>query len=156
FVAPGLYRREKRYALPFLIFSTILFVLGGMFAYYIILPPALRFLLAEFGADFQHMISAVEFFDFELLIIIGMGVIFQLPILVAFLSIFGLITPGFLWKNFRYAFLIMTIVAAVVSPTTDPFNLFLWTGPMVLLYMVSIGVSWIFKRRREKTEADRW
>lgn len=156
FIAPGLYRREKKYALPFLIFSTILFVLGGMFAYYIILPPALRFLLAEFGADFQHMISAVEFFDFELLIIVGMGVIFQLPILVAFLSIFGLITPRFLWKNFRYAFLIMTIVAAVVSPTTDPFNLFLWTGPMVLLYMISIAVSWIFKRRRDKTESDRW
>lgn len=156
FIAPGLYRREKKYALPFLLFSTILFVLGGMFAYYIILPPALRFLLTEFGADFEHMISAVEFFDFELLIIVGMGVIFQLPVLVAFLSIFGLITPRFLWKNFRYAFLIMTIIAAVVSPTTDPFNLFLWTGPMVLLYMISIAVSWVFKRRREKTEADRW
>lgn len=156
FIAPGLYRREKKYALPFLLSSTVLFVLGGMFAYYVILPPALRFLLTEFGADFEHMISAVEFFDFELLIIIGMGVIFQLPVLVAFLSIFGLITPRFLWKNFRYAFLIITIIAAVVSPTTDPFNLFLWTGPMVILYMVSIGVSWVFKRRREKTESDRW
>ncbi len=149
FIAPGLYRKEKGYALPFLFSSTLLFVLGGVFAYYVVLPPALNFLLVEFGANFQHMITAVEFFDFEMLIVIGMGVIFQLPVLVAFLSIFGLITPRFLWKNFRYAILIITIIAAVVSPTTDPFNLFLWSGPMVVLYMLSIGVSWMFKRKRE-------
>jgi len=149
FIAPGLYRKEKSYALPFLLASTALFVLGGMFAYYVVLPPALSFLLLEFGSKFQHMITAVEFFDFEMLIVIGMGVIFQLPVLVAFLSIFGLITPRFLWKNFRYAILIITIIAAVVSPTTDPFNLFLWSGPMVILYALSIGISWVFKRRRE-------
>lgn len=150
FIAPGLYRKEKIYALPFLFFSTILFVLGGVFAYYVILPPALNFLLLEFGKEFQPMISAVEFYDFELLIIIGMGAIFQLPVLVAFLSIFGLVTPGFLWRNFRYAFLIITIIAAVVSPTTDPFNLFLWSGPMVILYGVSIIISWIFQLRRKR------
>ena len=152
FIAPGLYRKEKAYAFPFLFFSTILFILGGVFAYYVILPPALNFLLLEFGAEFQPMISAVEFFDFELLIIVGMGAIFQLPILVAFLSIFGLVTPGFLWRNFRYAFLIITIIAAIVSPTTDPFNLFLWSGPMVILYGISIGISWIFQLRRKRAQ----
>jgi sec-independent protein translocase protein TatC len=152
FIAPGLYRKEKGYALPFLLASTVLFVLGGLFAYYVVLPPALSFLLLEFGSKFEHMISAVEFFDFEMLIIIGMGVIFQMPVLVAFLSIFGLITPRFLWKNFRYAILIITIIAAVVSPTTDPFNLFLWSGPMVVLYSLSIGISWLFKRRREAAD----
>jgi len=151
FIAPGLYRREKRFALPFLLGSTVLFLLGGSFAYYIVLPPALKFLLLDFGKNFQPMITAMEFFDFALMIIIGMGAVFQLPIVVAFLSIFGLVTPRFLWKNFRYAFLIITIIAALVSPTTDPFNLFLWTGPMVVLYTISIGVSWIFKRRREQT-----
>jgi len=151
FIAPGLYRKEKRFALPFLVSTTILFLLGGSFAYYVVLPPALNFLLVEFGKDFQPMISAVDFFDFALLIIIGMGVIFQLPVLVAFLSMFGFVTPRFLWKNFRYAFLIITIIAAVVSPTTDPFNLFLWSGPMVFLYTISIGVSWIFKRRRDRS-----
>jgi sec-independent protein translocase protein TatC len=150
FVAPGLYRREKRFALPFLISSTILFVLGGAFAYYVVLPPALTFLLKEFGREFQPMITAMEFFDFALLILVGMGAIFQLPVLVAFLSIFGLVTPGFLWRNFRYAFLLITIIAALVSPTTDPFNLFLWSGPMVILYTISIGISWIFKRRRAR------
>ena len=152
FIAPGLYRKEKVYALPFLFFSTLLFIFGGAFAYYVILPPALNFLLLEFGAEFQPMISAVEFFDFELLIIVGMGAVFQLPILVAFLSIFGLVTPGFLWRNFRYAFLIITIIAAVVSPTTDPFNLFLWSGPMVILYGISIGISWIFQLRRKRAK----
>ncbi len=150
FVAPGLYRREKRFALPFLIASTVLFVLGGAFAYYVVLPPALTFLLMEFGREFQPMITAMEFFDFVLLIVVGVGAIFQLPVLVAFLSIFGLVTPGFLWRNFRYAFLLITIIAALVSPTTDPFNLFLWSGPMVILYTVSIGISWIFKRRRAR------
>lgn len=150
FIAPGLYRKEKHYVFPFLLCSTVLFLLGGSFAYWIVLPPALRFLLLEFGRGFRPIITAVEYFDFEIIIVVGMGVIFQLPVLVAFLSIFGMITPRFLWKNFRYAFLIITIIAAIVSPTTDPFNLFLWTGPMVILYMVSIAVSWIFKRRRER------
>jgi sec-independent protein translocase protein TatC len=153
FIAPGLYRREKIYALPFLFSSTLLFILGGAFAYYIVIPPALRFLLVEFGSEFEPMITAVEFFDFTILIIIGMGVIFQMPVLVAFLSIFGMITPRFLWKNFRYAFLIITIIAAIVSPTTDPFNLFLWSGPMVILYSISIAISWIFQRKRQRKQA---
>lgn len=150
FIAPGLYRREKIYALPFLFASTTLFVLGGTFAYYIILPPALNFLLNTFGSEFKAVISAVEYYDFELIILVGMGAIFQLPVVVAFLSMFGMVTPKFLWKNFKYAFLLITIIAAVVSPTTDPMNLLLWSGPMVVLYTFSIGISWIFKKRRDK------
>ncbi len=150
FIAPGLYRKEKIYALPFLFSSSILFILGGLFAYYIILPPALNFLLNEFGSEFKAMISAVEYYDFELIIIVGMGAIFQLPVIVAFLSMFGLVSPGFLWRNFKYAFLLITIIAAVVSPTTDPLNLFLWSGPMMVLYTISIGISWIFKARRDR------
>lgn len=152
FIAPGLYRKEKVYALPFLFSSSILFVLGGMFAYYIILPPALNFLLNDFGSEFQAVISAIEYYDFELIIIVGMGAIFQLPVVVAFLSMFGMVTPGFLWRNFKYAFLLITIIAAVVSPTTDPMNLFLWSGPMVILYTFSIGISWIFMKRRSRRQ----
>jgi sec-independent protein translocase protein TatC len=152
FIAPGLYRKEKSYAIPFLLSSTFLFVLGGAFAYYIILPTALDFLINQYGAPFRAMVSAIEYFNFEVVILVGMGMVFQLPVLVAFLSLFGLVTPGFLWKNFRYAFLVILIVAAVVSPTADALNLFLWSGPMVVLYAVSIVISWIFKRRREETE----
>ena len=150
FIAPGLYRKEKAYAIPFLLSSTSLFLLGGVFAYYVILPTALDFLINEFGAAFTPMVSAIEFFDFEVIILVGMGAVFQLPVLVAFLSLFGLVTPGFLWRNFRYAFLVIVIVAAVVSPTADVLNLFLWSGPMVVLYMLSIIVSWVFKRRRDR------
>jgi len=96
------------------------------------------------------MVSALEYFIFEVIILVGMGAVFQLPVLIAFLSLFGLVTPGFLWRNFRYAFLIILIVAAVVSPTADVLNLFLWSGPMVVLYLVSIVVSWIFQRKRAR------
>ncbi|MCK5353271.1 twin-arginine translocase subunit TatC [bacterium] len=152
FIAPGLYRKEKSYALPFLFSSTFLFLVGGAFAYYVILPTALEFLINQYGAPFRAMVSAIEYFNFEVVILVGMGLVFQLPVLVAFLSLFGMVTPGFLWKNFRYAFLLILIVAAVVSPTADALNLFLWSGPMVVLYAISIGISWIFKRRREKTD----
>ncbi|RPJ49530.1 MAG: twin-arginine translocase subunit TatC, partial [Methanobacteriota archaeon] len=109
FIAPGLYVREKRFVLPFLFSSTILFLAGGAFAYYIILPPALKFLILDFGAQFTPMIRAEDYFDLVFLIIVGMGAVFQLPVLIAFLSMFGLVTPRFLWKNFRYAFLLITI-----------------------------------------------
>jgi sec-independent protein translocase protein TatC len=153
FIAPGLYRREKRWVLPYLLSSTTLFLLGGAFAYYIILPPALQFLILEFGKAFQPMITAMDYFDLVIVILIGMGAVFQLPVLIAFLSMFGLITPRFLWKNFRYAFLLIVTLAAIVSPTTDPFNLFLWTAPMVVLYLLGIVIAWIFKRRRAKRDA---
>jgi len=153
FIAPGLYRKEKSYAVPFLLSSTFLFLLGGAFAYYVILPTALEFLINQFGAPFRAMVSALEYFNFEVVILVGMGLVFQLPVLVAFLSLFGLVTPGFLWKNFRYAFLLILIVAAVISPTADALNLFLWSGPMVVLYLTSIVISWIFaRRRRERTK----
>ena len=150
FIAPGLYRKEKSYAFPFLFSSTVLFLLGGAFAYYVILPTALNFLINQFGAPFTAMVSAIEYFNFEVLILVGMGAVFQLPVLVAFLSLFGLITPGFLWRNFRYAFLLIIVVSAIVSPTVDILSLFLWSGPMVVLYLLSIGISWVFKRRRDK------
>ncbi len=152
FIAPGLYRKEKSYAIPFLVSSTALFMLGGVFAYYIILPTALDFLINEFGRLFRPMVSAIEFFNFEVVILVGMGAVFQLPVLIAFLSLFGMVTPGFLWRNFRYAFLIILIVAAVVSPTADALNLFLWSGPMVVLYLLSIIVSWVFQKRRAREE----
>ncbi len=152
FIAPGLYRKEKLYAVPFLFSSTLLFLLGGVFAYYVVLPSALNFLLIVFGREFKPLITAVEFFDFEVLIVVGMGVVFQLPVVIAFLSLFGLVTPRFLWRNFKYAFLLIVIISAVVSPTTDFFNLFLWSGPMVVLYLFSIGVAWVFTRRRRKRE----
>jgi len=152
FIAPGLYRKEKRYVLPFLFSSTILFLSGGAFAYYILLPPALNFLILELGRQFKPFMTAMDYFDLVILFILGMGALFQLPVLIAFLSMFGLISPGFLWRNFRYAFLLIVIAAAIISQNTDPFSLMLWTGPLVVLYLIGIIVSWVFKRRRLKRE----
>lgn len=155
FIAPGLYRREKLYAIPFFLSATGLFATGGLFAYFVVLPAGLRFLIVEMGAQFDPLLTAVDYFSFQLIILVGMGVVFQIPVVVAFLSIFGLVTPEFLWRNFRYAILIIVVVAAVASPTPDALNLFFWTAPMVVLYTISIGVSWIFKRRRMKRAAAR-
>ncbi len=153
FISPGLYRREKKYSIPFLVSGTALFVAGGLFAYYIILPFSLRFLIQDLGASLQPMLTAVDYFSFVVIIVVGMGAVFQLPVLVAFLSLFGLITPRFLWKNFRYAVLLIFIIAAIVSPTPDALNLSFWAGPMILLYLGSIAVSWVFQRSRLRAEA---
>ncbi len=153
FISPGLYRKEKRFAIPFLASGTTLFIVGGLFAYYVILPISLNFLIKELGRSLQPMLTAVDYFGFVVIILLGMGAIFQLPVLVAFFSRFGLITPGFLWRHLRYAVLLIVIIAAVVSPTPDALNLTLWVAPMILLYFGSIGVSWVFQKRRLRTEA---
>ncbi|MBI3940733.1 MAG: twin-arginine translocase subunit TatC [Acidobacteria bacterium] len=147
FISPGLYRHEKNYALPFLLASTTLFLTGGIFAYYIALPRALEFLI-NFNPELRPLITATEFFNFATLIMVGMGVIFQLPILIGFLSLFGIVTPRFLMRNFKYALLIIFMLAAVISPTGDVINLFVFALPMVALYVFSIGVSFLFKRLR--------
>ena len=153
FISPGLYRKEKRFAVPFLLSGTLLFITGGLFAYFVILPISLNFLIKELGKSLHPMLTAVDYFTFVVMILLGMGVVFQLPVLVAFFSRFGLITPGFLWKNFRYAVLLIVIIAAIVSPTPDALNLTLWVAPMVLLYFGSIGVSWVFQKRRLRKQA---
>ncbi len=153
FIAPGLYRREKIYAVPFFLSGTTLFLGGGLFAYFIILPAALHFLVVEMGANFNPLLTAVDFFTFELIILVGMGAVFQMPVVIAFLALFDLISAGFLWRNFRYAVLIIVIIAAIVSPTPDGLNLALWAAPMIFLYLISIGIAWVFQWRRKKKEA---
>ncbi len=153
FISPGLYRKEKRFAIPFLVSGTSFFVLGALFAYYIILPVSLNFLIKDLGKSLQPMLTAVDYFGFVVIILLGMGTVFQLPVLVAFFSRFGLITPQFLWKNFRYAALLIVILSAILSPTPDALNLTLWVAPTLLLYLGSIGVSWIFQKKRLKNGA---
>jgi sec-independent protein translocase protein TatC len=145
FISPGLYRREKLYALPFVFGSTFLFVLGGVFAYTIALPRTLAFLI-NFNPELRPLITATEFFGFAMLILLGMGVIFQMPVLIGFLSLFGIVTPRFLIHHFKYAILIIFIIAAVISPTGDAINLLVFAVPMIGLYILSIGVSFFFKR----------
>src|SRR5262249_16858691 len=122
FISPGLYRNEKKYVVPFM-FSTVgLFLSGGYFGYKIVYPAALDFLIG-YGKQFQPMITVGEYTDLFLTIIIGMGAIFELPILAFFLALMGIITAGFMWKNLRYAILVIFIIAAILTPTTDILNM---------------------------------
>jgi sec-independent protein translocase protein TatC len=153
FIAPGLYAKEKKYVLPFLFCSIALFLSGAAFCYYYALPTTLGWLI-EFAKAFTPMIEVNHYFNIVIMMTVGFGMIFEMPVLIAFLSIFGMVSSRFLLKNFKYAVLILVIIAAVLSPTADAFNLFIWSGPMVLLYLASIGVAFIIERIKRKKEED--
>ncbi len=151
FVSPGLYAREKKFAVPFIFCSSILFLLGGVFAYTIAFPITLRFLLSV-GQSFQPMVMINEYFDLALMVILGCAVIFEIPILIFFLSIFGIVNARFLLKNLRYAILIIFVLAAVITPTGDIPTLMIFAAPMLLLYLVGVVVSWIFGKKKRLVE----
>jgi sec-independent protein translocase protein TatC len=145
FVAPGLYRKEKRYVLPFLISTVGLFVAGGLFGYRMVYPASLNFLIG-YGQRFQPMITIGEYTKLFLTIIIGLGLIFEMPILVFFLALMRVITARWMWRNLRYSILVIFVVAAIVTPTTDILNMCLFAAPMIALYVVSIGVARLVNR----------
>jgi sec-independent protein translocase protein TatC len=142
FISPGLYRNEKRYVLPFMFSTVFLFLGGGLFAYKMVYPAALNFLI-DYGKQFQPMITIGEYTDLFLTIMLGMGLIFEMPILVFFLSMMGIVSPRWMWRNVRYSILVIFIVAAILTPTTDILNMCLFAAPMVGLYILSIGVAWM-------------
>lgn len=148
FVAPGLYRHERRAAVSFLLSAVVLFLAGTAFGYVVALPVMLQFLIS-FQGPFTPMISINDYFDLVLVILLGLGLLFQLPILIFFLSLFGIVTPRFLWDNFRYAILIIAIIAAVVTPTTDVLTMVVFMAPMVVLYVIGIGVSFLVVRKKD-------
>lgn len=154
FISPGLYRHEKRYVLPFM-FSTVgLFLAGGYFGYKLVYPQALEFLIS-YGKQFQPMITIGEYTDLFLTIIIGMGVIFEMPILVFFLSLMGIVTAGWMWRNLRYSILVIFIIAAILTPTTDILNMCVFAAPMVALYVLSIAIAWLVHPTQRKKRADK-
>jgi len=132
FISPGLYRNEKRYVVPFMVSTIGLFSAGGFFGYRVAYPVALDFLI-KFGKQFTPMITVNEYTQLFLSIVLGMGLIFELPVLVFFLALMGIVTPEFMWKNFRYSILVIFIVAAIVTPTTDIMNMCIFAAPMIAL-----------------------
>src|SRR5690349_898553 len=152
FISPGLYRHEKRYVLPFMFSTVFLFLAGGYFGYTLVYPAALNFLI-EYGKQFQPMITIGEYTDLFLTIIIGLGVIFEMPILVFFLALMGIVTAGWMWKNLRYAILAIFIIAAIITPTTDILNMCIFAAPMIGLYMLSIAVAFIVHPARRRARA---
>jgi sec-independent protein translocase protein TatC len=142
FISPGLYRNEKRYVFPFMVSTIGLFIAGGYFGYKVVLPQALVFLIG-YGKDFTPMITLGEYSSLFLTIIVGLGVIFEMPILVFFLALMGIVTSGWMWHNVRYAVLGIFVVAAIVSPTPDILNMCIFAAPMIALYVMSIAIAWL-------------
>ena len=149
FVAPALYKHERSAITGFLFSTVFLFLVGIAFGYFVTLPYILKFLVS-FQGPVVPMISINEYFDLTLLVLMGLGLVFELPILVFFLSVFGIVTPKFLWKNVRYAILVIAIVAAIITPTPDAMTMLIFMAPMIGLYFVGIGVSAMVVRKKER------
>src|SRR5215510_7379758 len=153
FISPGLYKHEKRYAVPVLTMTGFFFLAGAAFAYYIAFPAACNYLLGlQTSGGFQTMPDAEQYFDLIILIMIGLGIVFQIPTLAFVLGRIGLITPRMMLKMWRYAIVIIAIVSAVLTPTADAFNMIIFAAPMVVLYFLSVGIVWFFGKQRRKEE----
>jgi len=149
FVAPALYKHERSAITGFLFSTVFLFLAGIAFGYFVSLPYVLRF-LTSFKGPVVPLMSVNEYFDFILLVLLGLGLVFELPVLIFILTLFGIVTPRFLLNNFRYAILVITILAAVLTPTPDALTMLIFMGVLVALYFVGVGVSWMVVRRRER------
>ncbi|HEV3471455.1 MAG TPA: twin-arginine translocase subunit TatC [Pyrinomonadaceae bacterium] len=147
FVSPGLYPHERGYAVPFIFLSTVSFLVGAAFAYYVLFPPAVSYLLG-LGQDFRLFLNATDYFDFIILIMLAMGLIFQMPAVTYVLSRIGLVSADFLLRHWRVALITILIGAAVLSPTSDVLNMMLFAAPMAVLYLLSILIAWMFGRPR--------
>ena len=148
FISPALYKHERAYVTPFIALSTISFIIGAAFAYYVLFPPAVSYLLG-LGSDFQLMLRASDYLDFILLIMLAMGLIFQMPAITYVLARIGIVNARLLIKSWKIAIVVILIVAAVASPTSDIPNMMLFAAPMIVLYVISIFVAWFFGKRRQ-------
>lgn len=150
FISPGLYKREKRWAVPFVTCTAGLFIAGGCFAYFVAFKFGLEFLLG-IGRDINvsPMVTINEYFDLFVNVTLGVGLVFELPIVIFFLTLLRLASPRFLMRHSRYAILGIAILAAAVTPTPDAFNMMLFAVPMVLLYFVGVFASYLLVLKRE-------
>ena len=154
FIAPGLYQKERRFVVPFMAATVGLFLGGAAFGYFYVLPGALKILIVDFGKNFTPMVTIDEYSSFFLSIILGLGISFEMPILIFFLAMFGIVSPKFLWKNMRYAILAIFLVAAIITPSPDPWTMCIYAVPMLALYLIGIGVAWwVHPSRRKAKEA---
>lgn len=155
FIAPALYRHERSYVTPFIVLSSVSFVIGAAFAYYVLFPPAVKYLLG-LGEDFRLLLRATDYFNFITLIMLAMGIIFQMPAITYVLARIGIVSAGFMVRSWKYAIIIILIAAAVVSPTGDIPNLLLFATPMMGLYIISILVAWFFGKKRQTDEMQKY
>jgi sec-independent protein translocase protein TatC len=154
FVAPGLYRKERELAAPFVVLGTLFFVGGGLFARLLVLPYALEYLVAGFAHQHvRQVFSIANELDFVLASVLAFGVIFELPIILTLLAQFGVVSAGFLSKYRRHAMVANMVLAAVITPTGDPFNLMLMAGPLIVCYELGVLGARFVERRRAAEKA---
>jgi len=147
FVAPGLYQKERKYVTPFVLFTSLLFIAGALFGYFIVFPFACNFFL-NMGSDFQALITIDQYFSLMLKLLLGIGAVFETPTLIFFLSRMGIISSRWMIKNFKYAVLVVFIIAAVITPTPDPINQTILAVPMLALYAFGIVIAFLFGKER--------
>lgn len=152
FVSPGLYEKEKRWAVPFIAIGTLFFVSGGAFAYYVAFPFAVQFLLGM-GEDFQAVIAASNYLRFLMTVILGLGLMFELPMVIFLLSIIGVVSPSFLLRHFRWAVVLIFVAAAIITPTPDILNLLIFALPTLGLYLLGVFAAMVVEWRRKKRQA---
>jgi sec-independent protein translocase protein TatC len=154
FVAPGLYAHEKTYAIPFIVMGSLFFLGGAAFGHYVLFPTTFGFLVQFGGEDMQFLPKVDEYYTFYSWFLLGLGVVFQLPVIIFVLARIGLVSPGFLIRHFKYAVLASFILAAVITPTPDVMAQTMLALPMLALYLLGIGVAWAFGRPRRAAEAE--
>lgn len=154
FISPGLYKNERRYVVPFMFFTVALFLAGGWFGFKMVYPAALTFLIDQ-GKAFTPMITITEYTNLFLTVILGLGLVFEMPILIFFLALLGIVSAGWLWRNLRYSILVIFVIAAILTPTTDIMNMCIFAAPMIVLYILSIGVAWLVHPKRRKARKER-
>jgi len=148
FISPGLYKRERGYAAPFIIFASLFFIAGGYFGYRWILPGTCKFFV-ETGKQFRQVVTIDDYFSFASTIILAAGLIFETPILIFFLARLGIVTPAFLLQKAKYAIVLSFIIAAVVTPTPDMVTQSALAIPMIVLYFLGIGIAFVFGKKHE-------
>ena len=152
FIAPGLYAKERRVVVPFVFFSTLLFFAGAWFAHAVGYPTMWQFFASYQGEAIKFFPDISSTFSFYFKIVLGMGLVFQMPVLVFFLARFGIVTARFMVAKFKYAVLLIFVLAAVITPSGDAVSLAVFAAPMLVLYGVSIVVAWVFGKRRKRSE----
>jgi len=151
FIAPGLYTNEKRFAVPFVLLTTVGAVAGAAFSHYVLFPSMIAFFGTFNSPDLAFMPRVEDAFDLYTKMLLGMVVVFQIPTLAFFLAKMHLLTARFLWQHFKYAILLIFILAAFLTPTTDPWDQMIFAAPMVVLYLVSILIVWMVQPGRAAT-----
>jgi sec-independent protein translocase protein TatC len=152
FISPGMYANEKKYVFPFMTATVSLFLGGAWFGYRYVLPGAMVVLIDGFGKNFSHMITIEDYTGFFLAVILGLGITFELPILIFFLALFGIVDARFLLKHFRYAILAIFLIAAIICPTPDPIGMILFATPMLALYFIGVFVAFLVHPARRKNK----